>query len=120
MANLRTSRAPLRRAELSSTSHPSTSKGTAARGRVLRLTAVGFKPHPQPNRRTSEDDESDEKDKNGSIQQYSFKVLADMDLKEQLGGDVISEHGWARVNPRGRKMASPVMDAVERTWIEHP
>jgi hypothetical protein len=116
MATLRTSRAPLRRAELASTSNSGTPKGSSARGRVLRLTAVGFKPHPQPNRRTGDDEQDDP----GSIQQYSFKVLADMALKEQLGDDIISEHGWVRVNPRGRKLASPVMDAVEKTWNEHP
>ena len=116
MANSRTLRAPLRRAELASTSNSSTSKRSSGRRKVLRLTAVGFKPHPQPNRRAGDDEQDD----TGSIQQYSFKVLADMALKEQLGDDFISENGWARVNPRGRKLASPVMEAVERTWIEHP
>ncbi len=117
MANVRTLRAPSRPTEpVASSSQTNSSRGAAARRRVVRLTAVGFKPHPQPTRRAGDDEQDD----TGSIQQYSFKVLADMTLKEQLGDDFISEHGWARVNPRGRKLASPVMDAVERTWIEHP
>ena len=116
MANSRTVARPLRRAKSAPVSNSNTSKRSSGHRKVLRLTAVGFKPHPQPNRRTGDDEQDDA----GSIQQYSFKVLANMPLKEQLGDDFISEKGWARVNPRGRKLASPVMDAVEQTWIDHP
>jgi AIPR protein len=101
----------------------SVTRSTAARrpkpaaGRVLTLKAGGFKPHPSPGQRVGADGEPDGKE---NYQQFSFKVLADMRLKEELGDDVLSETGWARVNPRGCKLVGPVMDAVEETWKEFP
>jgi hypothetical protein len=117
MAN-RILREPLRRATLNSSSQPETSRKAAPpKRRVLRLNAVGFKPHPHPSQKGGVDDEHEGKEQ---IQQYSFKVLADMSLKAALGDDVLSETAWARVNPRGRKPGGPVLDAIEQTWKDYP
>lgn len=113
MAN-RLSRAPLRNAALQSNS---SRRGTHHQRRVLRLKAVGFKPHPHPRQKDSDEDEHESKE---AVQQYSFKVLADMSLKQAIGDDILAENGWTQVNPRGRKLRSPVMDALEDTWNENP
>jgi hypothetical protein len=75
---------------------------------------VGFKPHPYPSQK---DEDHEGKDR---VQQYSFKVLADPSLKEQLTDDVLAEGGWSKVNPRGHKSVGPVMDAIEQTWRDYP
>ena len=117
MAN-RISRIPAH-ASISSTPKSSSKSSKAAphEPRVLRLQAVGFKPHPLPTQRSGADDEHESKE---SVQQFSFKVLADLSLKEELGNDILRENGWTRVNPRGRKLVGPVMDAIETTWKECP
>jgi hypothetical protein len=78
--------------------------------KVLKLKAIGFKPHPTPSHSGADDEH---------YQQYSFKFLADADLIEALGPEMLDEQGWARVNPRGRTKKGPVLDAIETTWMEY-